>query len=371
MRVLSFHALALAILLAPGIAHAQQTPPATVRISVFSLFHPRDLILHPIVGRSLAVRLDGQARTLRRQDMLAIHADGTLLRMQIAGEPIVARTLTTERGQSFELEVPGKLRRLYRGTLTLAAGETLQPIVTMETEVAVASIVQAESPPGAPREALKAQAIVSRSYLLANLAPARAYDATDTTRDQFLRSPPPAGSPAAEAARATAGQVLLWQPEAGAPKRIVSAMYSRSCAGVTHTLAEIGRSGEAGYPFYAVRCPLHAAHPELWSRDVAAPAPKTEQERIAYNREHGWESIPSTPSSRSGTTVQGSGQGHGVGLCQTGAADLASHGATAARILALYFPNTIMGRPGAASPAAGPPWIDRAGSSARSGSPRG
>jgi hypothetical protein len=126
--------------------------------------------------------------------------------------------------------------------------------------------------------------------------------------------------------------------------QIVSAMYSRSCAGTTHTLAEIGRGGHAGYPFYAVRCPLHAAHPELWSRELDAASPKSEKERIAYNRGHGWEAIPAAPTSRMGTRIQGSGQGHGVGLCQTGAADMALHGAAAERILALYFPGTVVRR---------------------------
>jgi peptidoglycan hydrolase-like amidase len=58
--------------------------------------------------------------------------------------------------------VPGKISRHYLGTLDVKAihGE-LVPAVTMDLETAVASVVQAESSPGTPLEALKGQAVVT------------------------------------------------------------------------------------------------------------------------------------------------------------------------------------------------------------------
>ncbi len=38
--------------------------------------------------------------------------------------------------------------------------------------------------------------------------------------------------------------------------------------------------------------------------------------------------------------IEGSGRGHGVGLCQWGAKFFASSGASAADIIAFYFPGT-------------------------------
>jgi stage II sporulation protein D len=38
--------------------------------------------------------------------------------------------------------------------------------------------------------------------------------------------------------------------------------------------------------------------------------------------------------------IEGSGRGHGVGLCQWGSRFYASSGASAAEILAFYFPGT-------------------------------
>jgi stage II sporulation protein D len=40
--------------------------------------------------------------------------------------------------------------------------------------------------------------------------------------------------------------------------------------------------------------------------------------------------------------IHGRGAGHGVGLCQKGAAAMAAAGATFREILARYFPNTVL-----------------------------
>jgi stage II sporulation protein D len=42
--------------------------------------------------------------------------------------------------------------------------------------------------------------------------------------------------------------------------------------------------------------------------------------------------------------LSGQGEGHGVGLCQYGSAELARRGWDARRILELYFVNAIVGR---------------------------
>jgi stage II sporulation protein D len=43
-------------------------------------------------------------------------------------------------------------------------------------------------------------------------------------------------------------------------------------------------------------------------------------------------------------SVQGIGEGHGVGLCQAGAAQMAAEGRTYREILAFYFPGTLLAR---------------------------
>jgi SpoIID/LytB domain protein len=81
------------------------------------------------------------------------------------------------------------LRRVYAGQLTVTArrGE-LVPIVAMDTETAVAIIVASEMPKDAPVEALKAQAVVTKSFLRGGLRHGN-FDLCDTTHCQYLRSP--------------------------------------------------------------------------------------------------------------------------------------------------------------------------------------
>ncbi len=303
------------------VAHAQ-TEPATVRITIFSLFHPKALTLTTGTGiTQIRATPNGLALT--------------------TGQSVVEAPILTLPATRFVLAVPGKLTRFYTGALTITARDgVLDPILTLETELAVASIVAAESPANAPPEALKTQAVTSRSYLLANLNPQGQADSCDTTRCQFLRSPPPASSPAFKATQATRNQVLTWHAGPEVPARIVPAMYSRSCGGQTHARPT---SNPDAYPFYPVRCDFCLRHPETWQRTAAVPASSNEANRLAYNRTHGWSAIPSnTYTQAADGTLKGRGTGHGVGLCQLGAADLARRGHPYTAILAHFFPNTTL-----------------------------
>ena len=309
-------------------AGAQMAEPATVRVAVLSLFHPRTLVLttsQPIQQGGLSGVITVRAT-----------ADGLSLS---SGQTTVSAHALSLPATRFTLAVPGKLTRTYTGALSVTCdGGALVPVVTMDTELAVASIVAAESPANAPLEFLKSQAVTSRSYLLANLHPQAAADTCDTTRCQYLRSPPDPESAAARATRETRHQVLAWRPTAGVEPRVVPAMYGRSCGGQTHAHP----TGDPGvYPFYAVRCDYCLRHPETWTR--SAPATANETDRLAYNRVHGWSAIPSgTFTQAADGTLEGRGDGHGVGLCQLGAADLARRGQPYRAILAHFFPNTLL-----------------------------
>ena len=75
-------------------------------------------------------------------------------------------------------------------------------------------------------------------------------------------------------------------------------------------------------------------------------AGKSEIARIALVRKLGWNAVPGnayTVHSESGTiSLKGSGAGHGVGLCQRGAAGLARQGMIFTEILRHYFPDTTI-----------------------------
>ena len=296
--MLTDRAATLLMLFFSAFAHAQAPEPATVRVGILTLFHPRTLIL--TASQPTLVHLDSTTFILPPDQTLTLRSspEGLLSAVPDAS-PISGRTLTIP-DTTFTLSVPDKLTRTYRGALTLTArSDALFPVITIDTETAVASIVAAESPRHAPIEALKAQAVAARSYLLANRPAHPAFDTCDTTHCQFLRSPPPPSSPAAIAARATRHLVLTWRSSASVSASIVPTMYSRSCGGQTRPHP----TTPGAYPFYAVPCDFCARHPESFN--------------------------PHSP-------------GHGVGLCQLGADDLARRGETFSRILAHFYPNTTL-----------------------------
>jgi stage II sporulation protein D len=202
-------------------------------------------------------------------------------------------------------------------------------------------VVAAESPAGARLEALKAQAVAARSFLAAGKGRHHGFDYCDTTHCQFLRQPPTAGSLAARAASETAGMVLAYQDQ------VFAAMYSASCGGKTHTLDELGIPVR-DYPYFAVICDYCHRHPQKWVAKLAAQdvagLKSTEDSRLKLARKLGWKIVPGNSYSVHGqgetVVLEGTGAGHGVGLCQRGAADMARKGASFQQILAHYYPNT-------------------------------
>jgi stage II sporulation protein D len=322
-----------------------------VRIAVMGLFHTNQFVVEASPQVPIVVSSGQQQFTVGddvRQSVI-IRRNGGEVVVEGAGLRVVSERFTFSSragGESeFVLAVPGKLRRRYRGNLTITAGKTeLVAVVDMELETAVASVVAAESFADAPLEALKAQAVVSRSFLVSGGHRHSSADFCDTTHCQFLREPPATGSRAALATRSTEGMVLIWK---GRP---FAAMYSASCSGHTHSLAEVG-APIADYPYFSVECAYCRRHPEKWSsqlnrKDADALAANSEQERIQSARKLGWNTLPSNSFTRSGggdeVVLSGVGRGHGVGLCQHGATGMALDGADFRTILAYYFPNTLI-----------------------------
>jgi hypothetical protein len=258
--------LALLLCVGGSAAEAQE-----VRISVFGLFKPKELIVQPTRGAVLKV--DDRRQTGSGEVAFLAGALGP--------KPVLVESSSGE----FILRVPNRIRRTFRGRLELReAGSVLLAIVRTDLETAVASAVAAESAPGTPIEALKAQAVVTRSFYLAS--PHRhsgPYDFCDTTHCQFFRQVPEFTSAFWQAVEATRGIVLTYD---GA---MVPAFYSANCGGHTRP------SKLQGYPFFAVECP-----------------------------------------------VGGRRSGHGMGYCQRGASELARQGQGFQEILDHYFPATAL-----------------------------
>jgi hypothetical protein len=246
----------------------------TVHIGVLGWFHPAELDVRPAPKSVLVVESSGHSEVLQPPEL--VHLDGP------------AR-ITGRKGSftRFVIRLPNGAEREYFGRLEVRRRfSELELIVEMDRELAVASILAAEGAYALPPEALRAQAIVARSYLSAVHGRHPDFDTCDTTHCQRLGSPPAANSVAAKAALQTRGEVLTYG------SKIVPAMYSANCGGHTKAFATPGLA-PGDYPFFSVAC-----------------------------------------------SRRGRPSGHGVGLCQLGAMDMANAGANAAEILAHYYPGT-------------------------------
>lgn len=323
-----------------------------LQISVLSRYRPAQIELKPLLTQALVVRVSGETFVLEpdsRHATANVQIAAGRLSMDIDGRHVVAKSIraTGRTGAAdFVLTVPGRVSRHYFGTLTILADQS-EPsaIVTMDLETAVASVVQAETEPQTPIEALKAQAVVTRSYFVAAKGRHRGFDFCDLAHCQVLRGRPASGSPAARAAAATRGLILMYE------NKPFAAMFTRSCAGHTRTPAEDGLS-YSGYPYFPVICDYCRKNPFRWMRNIsaedAALLAKGENGRLALCRRLGWNAIPSDDftmrADGRGIVLNGEGQGHGIGLCQRGAEAMAESGANFRAILARYFPNTNLGR---------------------------
>jgi stage II sporulation protein D len=320
---------------------------------VFGLFHPRELVVRSGDGTGLSLRSDRETCALRGREEARLVALHRSVQVTCGGRAFSAAVLSVDvlAGgiSAVDISVPGRIARKFRGHIEVtSAGEELVPVVLMDLETAVASVVAAEQVDGTPLEALKAQAVATRSYFVATHGRHRGFDFCDTTHCQFLREPPVAPHPAARAARETDGLVLAFR---GAP---LAALYSASCGGHTRSLADAGFAATSGYPYFAVECAYCVRHAKEWERRLPLDADaerldaaRSEAARVAVGRSRGWSAVPGNnfdAAREPGSLVlRGRGEGHGVGLCQAGAAALAREQKTGfADILAHYYPGTTL-----------------------------
>lgn len=333
-------------------AGASPPPLREIRIGVMVLFHPRELIIRAAPGTAIVAHAGQETCTIENTsgpNLARIESVNEQVVLDCGPQVLAFRELTftsRENGAvDFILNVPGKITRRYRGRLqvSLASG-ILVPVVVMDLETAVASVVAAESSPGTPIEALKSQAVAARSYFVAGKGRHEEFDFCDTTHCQYLRDPPARDSAASKATMQTRSMVLAYETHVFAP------MYTRSCSGHTRTPEDV-RLPAGVYPYYAVDCKYCHDHLRHWHTQIAAAEavglrPSDETARLLVVRRLGWDAVPSNDftvkTKNRQLILEGVGQGHGVGLCQAGARGMAEQGASFREILAHYYPNATL-----------------------------
>lgn len=261
-------------------------------------------------------------------------------------------------------------------------------LVDLPLERYVAAVLAGESSTFQSKEALKAMAVAARTYAvrLRGRHSAEDFDFCDTTHCQRVELDG-IGARLEAAAADTEGELLWYQ---GKP---AFTPYTRECGGRTEDAASIwpdlaepylknhedpycARRGTSNWQWSGdpkrilqalhdsgLRAPDGLDRISILGRTASGRAStltlagmggsvriSADSFRFAVGRELGWNTLRSdryrVQTSNGRIAFEGSGSGHGVGLCQVGAEQMGSEGRSYRDILAFYYPGTVVGLTG-------------------------
>ena len=340
------------------------------------------------------VGADGLAIPLQPRDRWVARIDGKAIRFE------------GPSGQWVDLAAPARIvgpgpvyagRHWYRGSLELRVAPApagaapgavaVVAIDRLPLEQYLRGVVPAEMPAAWPLAALEAQAVAARTYTIAHLGDfaARGYDLSGSVLSQAYGGLDVEATASDEAVLRTAGEILTY---AGKP---INAYYCAAAGGYTEDAASVWGFGHkladghvAGYPYLKPvadfdwasphwRWRMHVSDAVLGQRlaaagiragaiDSVAIASRSFSGRaawIAIEGQAGCREVPgqvfrlaiglqstlfSLEPAGDGWDFVGRGWGHGVGMSQWGAWQLATWGFGFPQILAHYYPGARLSR---------------------------
>ena len=324
---------------------------------------------------AVVVTAPGARRTI--EGPLVIRREGTRV---VVNEVPLGSPIRIE-GESAPLAVKGMV---VRGALVITARDGgLLVVNDLDLEAYVKSVVPSEAPVTWPVEALKAQAIVARTFALHKKGErgGQAFDVDATVQSQVyggLGSEDPRASGAVDA---TAGIVVMHEG------RLAFTPYHSTSAGPTEDASEVWGIDrpylkgvacpfdedspiyrwERRLSFDAIESALREAGHAVGAIATLTPLGRNRSGRVSavrilhaegevilkgelLRRIIGYRRLPSMrfdvldveagPRGGFEVRLRGDGWGHGVGLCQWGMKTLSERGWTADRIIDFYYPGT-------------------------------
>ena len=287
-----------------------------------------------------------------------------------------------------------KVTRKFAGRLSfIVEGDKIRAVNTIGAEDYLLSVISSEMRADAPLEFLKAHAIISRSWLMNNLHTHEGFDVcADDHCQRYQGLDKVAGAAVRDAIDQTWGKLLMYDGE------VCDARYSKCCGGITELFSTCWDGEDPGYlqsvpDEFCGRAGEGVLERVLMDYDL--PTRDFYRWEVRYTREalsklvarrtgidfgiiRAMEPVETGPSGRikylritgtrqtavigkelairralsdshlksSAFTVEwqgdecilrGKGWGHGVGLCQIGAAEMAAEGFTCGQILSHYY----------------------------------
>ena len=267
-----------------------------------------------------------------------------------------------------------------RDTIRVASSTHPNSVHLIPLEKYIAQVLAQEVPALWPHEALKAQAVASRTYALYRKAHPRheSYDVLSDTSDQVFEKKFFVPETILQAVKETRGEVLLYQGE------ILPAFFHSCCGGMSESSARVWKDVSPLPPLTTLRPdPYCALCPRKdWTYSMSREELTKQCKAKGYNLGDDWNfSLKEDPESKRVLEVSlgeitlpastfreivgatklrstlfeienpkadplvfhGHGSGHGVGLCQWGAKGMADQGKNYREILEFYYPGSVRG----------------------------
>ncbi len=287
-------------------------------------------------------------------------------KLQVEGAPSPSPALRFRSGEDGAgiIQVNGVR---VRGDVVVLFGKTqLAAVNVLPLEDYLVGVLGSEMPKSFPPEALKAQAVAARTYALNKKLEqyGQPYHLGSSVISQVYKGLDVEDPRTREAVESTRGQVMTFQLQP------IEAYFHASCGGRTETgLDALGRD----LPYLqAVDCPCGRLATSHWTlnlkpadlkplgaakggaikvqgRSSTGRARRVEvgtrsMDAVTFRERIGYMKLKSLnfeiEKSRDGWTLEGSGFGHGAGMCQWGARVYAEKGWDYRKILQHYYPGT-------------------------------
>lgn len=305
-------------------------------------------------------------------EIIISHIKNSSIRMVVSKKS----TLPLQVGLAHEYQITlpdSDIKRNYSGTIIIKKGKKYLHIINkVSLEDYVKSVVLSEM--GLHhKEAMRAQAILARTWAVKHLRPYKDYDFNDLTDSQVYKGIFSDVNIKKDILSPTYDQILIYNNQP------IKVFYHSDCASRSYSAYEIW--GTRRYPYYKrINFPkiLQSKQPREWLRKIdknklkkifyEASVPKKYSNykksiehgqhgiyvndhwydidtfRLRINRVLGWNQLRSnhfTLKDKGESLIfKGTGFGHLVGLCQKSAIELAKQGWLHTRILGLFYPET-------------------------------
>lgn len=259
----------------------EMNPIVRVHLSRLNLTDRLDVTLTTPYGLSfgdneLYVEAGSQLAFLLRNGSIYLYMDGLSLRM---GDHVYLRRYAQPTTQT--AEKPGFYRTffepLYLGDLSLTISEgKLYPVLSIHVEDYLLGVVPYEMSDTFPVEALKAQTIAARTYVLRKVDATKPYDVVDTTNDQVFKGYIPGY------ARTEAAVAETWGICGFYKGRLAQCYYSASNGGQTELVESVWPSNE-DFGYYAFgRDPYDVENPASTVRSFRMEKEYKEKDTAPY-----------------------------------------------------------------------------------------